>query len=139
MKKILGHDVTRKGFGIDVARKGKVVARLGVIKPLCDLPELQSILGMGDTRDNVVMMRLGAEAVARLDELVDAGLFGSRSEAAAFLVGAGIQGQKKLFQKISKQSAEIKRIRESLRKTALETFRAAAGASESADTKSKPR
>jgi Arc/MetJ-type ribon-helix-helix transcriptional regulator len=117
-------------LSIKVLPKVRVVA--GAI-PLCDVPELREflapILGKGGTRDHVVMMRLGAEAVARLDELVDAGLFGSRSEAAAFLVGAGIQGQKKLFEKISKQSAAIKRIRESLRATALETLRAAAAAS----------
>lgn len=99
--------------------------------PLSEVPELREclapFLGGEGPRGNVVMMRLGDEAVQRLDELVEAGLFGSRSEAAAFLVGAGIQSQKGLFEKIAQQSAEISKIRRSLRRTALEALREAAG------------
>jgi len=73
------------------------------------------------------MVRLSDLAVASLDELVDARLFGSRSEAAAFLVGAGIEGQRELFARIGKHSREIQRIRQSLKHEALETLRAAAG------------
>lgn len=97
--------------------------------PLSALPELQEclapFLGRGARRGHVVMVRLGDESVVRLDELVEAGLFGSRSEAAAFLVGAGIQAQKELFEKISRQSARIKKIRTSLRRSALEALRSA--------------
>jgi Arc/MetJ-type ribon-helix-helix transcriptional regulator len=73
------------------------------------------------------MVRLGDESLRRLDELVEASLFGSRSEAAAFLVGAGIQSQKGLFEKIGQHSTEIKRIRRALRRTALEALRQATG------------
>jgi Arc/MetJ-type ribon-helix-helix transcriptional regulator len=72
------------------------------------------------------MVRVGDEGVARLDELVEAGLFGSRSEAAAFLIGAGIQAQSDLFARIGRQAAEIKRLRGELRKTALDTLSGAA-------------
>jgi Arc/MetJ-type ribon-helix-helix transcriptional regulator len=95
--------------------------------PLSAIPELkewlQPFLGGKGQRGNVVMVRLGNEAVARLDQLVEASLFGSRSEAAAFLVGAGIQAQEELFKKIGRQSGEIQRLRRELRTTALKTLR----------------
>lgn len=99
--------------------------------PLSALPELREFLGpflgKGTNRDHVVMMRLGEEALQRLDDLVEAGLFGSRSEAAAFLVGAGIQSQNELFERITRYSSDIRKIRSELRRTALKTLRAAEG------------
>ena len=72
--------------------------------PLSSMSELREILepflGGGGTRGNVVMVRLADEALSRLDELVEAGLFGSRSEAAAFLVGAGIRAQQPLLDRL---------------------------------------
>lgn len=72
------------------------------------------------------MVRLGDAPVAALDVLVEAGLFGSRSEAAAFLLGAGIDAQHELFARVGKHSAEIKRIRQSLKRDALAALRGAA-------------
>jgi Arc/MetJ-type ribon-helix-helix transcriptional regulator len=98
--------------------------------PLSEVPELQKLLGrfcgLEGERANVVMMRLADPAMARLDQLVEAGLFGSRSEAAAFLVGAGIDAQSELFTRIRKHSAEMKRIRQSLRQVAIEALRSGA-------------
>jgi Arc/MetJ-type ribon-helix-helix transcriptional regulator len=96
--------------------------------PLSSLPQLEQLLVpfLGDkgSRGHVVMVRLGDDNVARLDDLVESGLFGSRSEAAAFLIGAGIQAQRELFERIAMQTSEIKRLRTALRETA----RAALGA-----------
>jgi Arc/MetJ-type ribon-helix-helix transcriptional regulator len=90
------------------------------------LQELLSRFSGGKApRENVVMVRLGDAALTSLDQLVEAGLFGSRSEAAAFLLGAGIQAQRELFERIGKHSAEIKRIRQSLKQDALEALRGA--------------
>jgi Arc/MetJ-type ribon-helix-helix transcriptional regulator len=98
--------------------------------PLSALPELREclapFLGKEDRRGHVVMMRLADQGVKCLDDLVEAGLFGSRSEAAAFLVGAGIQSQKELFDNISRYSSEIKKIRRDLRRTALKSLQTAA-------------
>jgi len=99
--------------------------------PLSALPDLRDLLApffgaKGAPRENVVMVRLGDEGVQKLDELVEAGLFGSRSEAAAFLVGAGIHAQRDLFARIADQAEEIKRLRELLRLTAREVLSAAA-------------
>jgi Arc/MetJ-type ribon-helix-helix transcriptional regulator len=95
--------------------------------PLSALPELRELLsrfcGSEGGRGNVVMMRLSDAAVGRLDELVEAGLFGSRSEAAAFLVGAGVESQHHLFERVSKHSAEIKKVRQAMRQEALAALR----------------
>jgi Arc/MetJ-type ribon-helix-helix transcriptional regulator len=107
-------------------RRPKVRAYVAAL-PLSEVPELQKLLGrfcgLEGERANVVMMRLADPAMARLDQLVEAGLFGSRSEAAAFLVGAGIDAQAELFNRIGKHSAEMKRIRQSLRQVAIEALR----------------
>ena len=98
--------------------------------PLSSLPELQELLsrfcGGEARRGNVVMVRLGNAGVTALDALVEASLFGSRSEAAAFLIGAGIEAQCELFERVGKHSAEIKRIRQSLKRDALVALRGAA-------------
>jgi Arc/MetJ-type ribon-helix-helix transcriptional regulator len=95
--------------------------------PLSALPELQELLSRycnsEAPRGNVVMVRLGDAPVAQIDVLVEAGLFGSRSEAAAFLIGAGVDAQHELFERVGERSAEIKKIRQSLKQDALKALR----------------
>ncbi len=99
--------------------------------PVSSLQQLEALLApfLGDkgSRGHVVMVRLGDDSVARLDDLVESGIFGSRSEAAAFLVGAGVQAQRELFERIAMQTSEIKRLRTSLREAALAALGAAGG------------
>ena len=71
--------------------------------------------GIRSSRDNVVMVRIDAESLARLDELVDAGIMGSRSEAAAFLISEGIKGRQPLFDRIAEKVQEIRRVKDELR------------------------
>jgi Arc/MetJ-type ribon-helix-helix transcriptional regulator len=66
-------------------------------------------------RDNVVMVRINEESLARLDELVESGIVKSRSEAAAFLIGEGIKSRLGLFDRIAEKTEEIRRAREELR------------------------
>ncbi|MDE2939007.1 MAG: hypothetical protein OXR67_08840 [Chloroflexota bacterium] len=67
------------------------------------------------TRDNVVMVRVDADSLERMDELVEAELAGSRSEAAAFLISEGIKSREPLFDAISAKVAEIRKAKEELR------------------------
>ena len=87
--------------------------------PSSALPEIEELLckfaGQPEARGNVVMVRLGDQALNALDELVETGLFGSRSESAAFLIVAGIDAQKELLSETAKHTAEIKAIRARLR------------------------
>lgn len=71
--------------------------------------------GIRSSRDNVVMVRIDSESLARLDELVDAGIMGSRSEAAAFLISEGVMGRQALFDRIAEKVQEIRRVKDELR------------------------
>ena len=66
-------------------------------------------------RDNVLMVRINKESLKKLDELVEAGLFKSRSESAAFLIREGIKARADLFEKIAEKTNEIKNLKEELK------------------------
>jgi len=67
-------------------------------------------------RDSVVMVRLNKDSLAKIDELVEAGVAASRSEAAAFLIAAGIEARRPLFDKIAEKVEEIRQKKEELRR-----------------------
>ena len=70
----------------------------------------------------MVMVRISDEALSKVDQLVEANLFSSRSECAAFLIGAGIDSQKELFDRLSAHTDEIRKLKEQLRKIAFEAL-----------------
>ena len=74
-----------------------------------------TVQGVRGSRDNVVMVRVDKASLDRLDELVEAGIMGSRSEAAAFLISEGIKARQPLFDRISEKIREIRRAKEELR------------------------
>ena len=55
------------------------------------------------------------DPAAKLDQLVQAGVFQSRSEAASFLIDEGIKGQTPLFDRVQQKLLEIERLRSELR------------------------
>ncbi len=73
---------------------------------------IQAMRGTG--RDGVVMVRVNQESMKRIDELIETGLVGSRSEAAAYLVAEGIKANQDLFDKISSKMEAIRKAREEL-------------------------
>ena len=68
-------------------------------------------------RDTTALVRLSDASSDALDTLVSAGVFKSRSEAAAFLIDEGIKAQSPLFQRIQDKLTEIERLRAELRTT----------------------
>lgn len=66
-------------------------------------------------RDFPLMVRVNREALRRIDELVEAGIFKSRSESAAFLISEGIKAQAGLFERIEEKIREIERLRSELK------------------------
>ena len=66
-------------------------------------------------RDNVVMVRMDVNCLEKIDQLVEAGISGSRSEAAAFLIVEGVKSRQGLFDKMADKVEEIRRAREDLR------------------------
>ncbi|HKG15196.1 MAG TPA: hypothetical protein VKB12_17870 [Pyrinomonadaceae bacterium] len=65
--------------------------------------------------DYVVAVKLSHEAQDSLEQLVQAGVFRTRAEAAAFLIDEGIRAQAELFARVSTKLSEIERLRAELR------------------------
>jgi len=106
---------------------GRLRSKAGIIAEHREGKDLKDLLGQfinkGDGRGNVVMVRVNDDALARMDLLVEADLFGSRSECAAFLIGAGIDSQKELFDRLSVHTEEIRKLKEQLRKVAWDALK----------------
>jgi hypothetical protein len=60
---------------------------------------------------NVVTCRLDDDALSALDALVEAGVRSTRSEAAAWLIKAGLEANQDLLREVSGTVAEIRRLR----------------------------
>lgn len=67
------------------------------------------------SRNTVLTIRVNDECNEKLNMLVEAGLFRSRSESAAFLIQEGIKSQRTLFDKIAHKLKKIDQIREELK------------------------
>ena len=67
------------------------------------------------SRNTVLTIRVNDESNRKLNMLVDAGLFKSRSESAAFLIEEGIKSQSYLFLKITERLDKIDKIKEELK------------------------
>ncbi len=65
--------------------------------------------------DYVVAVKLSHEAQDKLEQLVQAGVFRTRAEAAAFLIDEGIKSQTDLFGRVEQKLSEIERLRAELR------------------------
>jgi hypothetical protein len=65
--------------------------------------------------DYVVAVKVSHAAQDKLEQLVQAGVFRSRAEAAAFLIDEGIKAQTELFDRVSLKLSEIERLRAELR------------------------
>ncbi len=67
------------------------------------------------SRNTVLTIRVNDECNEKLNMLVEAGLFKSRSESAAFLIQEGIGVQKDIFTKITGKLKKMEKIREELK------------------------
>lgn len=89
------------------------------------IPESLSAIGRDISRtieraisakdDYVVAVKVSADAQDKLEALVQAGVFRSRAEAAAYLIDEGIKTQSALFDRVQQKLAEIERLRAELR------------------------
>jgi Arc/MetJ-type ribon-helix-helix transcriptional regulator len=89
------------------------------------IPESLSAIGRDISRtiekaisakdDYVVAVKVSPEAQDKLEQLVQAGVFRSRAEAAGFLIDEGIRTQSALFERVKQKLAEIERLRAELR------------------------
>ena len=89
------------------------------------IPESLSAIGRDISRtieramsakdDYVVAVKISPEAQEKLEQLVQAGVFRNRAEAAGFLIDEGIRTQAALFGRVEQKLAEIERLRAELR------------------------
>jgi len=89
------------------------------------LPEQLSAIGRDISRtieraisakdDYMLAVKVSADAQVKLGQLVQAGVFGTRAEAASFLIDEGIKTQGALFERVEQKLGEIERLRAELR------------------------
>ncbi|HMF57375.1 MAG TPA: hypothetical protein VK619_13615 [Pyrinomonadaceae bacterium] len=89
------------------------------------IPESLSAIGRDISRtieraisakdDYVVAVKVSEDAQEKLEQLVQAGVFRSRAEAAAYLIDEGIRTQSALFDRVQQKLSEIERLRAELR------------------------
>src|SRR5947207_13231859 len=89
------------------------------------IPEQLSAIGRDISRtieraisakdDYMLAVKVSRDAQVKLGQLVQAGVFGTRAEAAAFLIDEGIRVQGPLFERVEQKLAEIERLRAELR------------------------
>ena len=77
-------------------------------------------------KNNVVTCRLDDAAVDALDALVEAGIRTTRSDAAAWLISAGIEAHRELFDRVNATVNEIRKLRLEARDIARQMTRDAA-------------
>jgi hypothetical protein len=70
--------------------------------------------------DYVVAVKVSADGQEKLDQLVQAGVFRSRAEAAAYLIDEGVKTQSALFERVQQKLGEIERLRAELREMVTE-------------------
>ena len=89
------------------------------------IPEQLSAIGRDISRtieraisakdDYMLAVKVSQDAQIKLGQLVQAGVFGTRAEAAAFLIDEGIKTQTALFERVEQKLGEIERLRAELR------------------------
>jgi ATP-dependent Clp protease ATP-binding subunit ClpA len=75
---------------------------------------------MKDAKDNVVTCRVDAQDLAAIDTLIEAGLRSTRSDAASWLIHAGIKSQAELFTRVEATVDQIRRLRQEAQTMAQE-------------------
>jgi hypothetical protein len=63
---------------------------------------------MGDARDHVIGVRIDRRTLQAIDLLIEAGIHETRSAAAAWLIHAGVEAQRNLFEQIATTATQIR-------------------------------
>jgi len=89
------------------------------------IPEQLSAIGRDISRtieraisakdDYMLAVKVSQDAQIKLGQLVQAGVFGTRAEAASFLIDEGIKTQTALFERVEQKLGEIEQLRAELR------------------------
>lgn len=83
-----------------------------VIQYLATALHQRQLWGEKGARSNVVMCRVNDRDLEAIDFLIEAGIRTTRSDAAGWLISAGIEGNKALFDKLHHTAKEIRHLRD---------------------------
>ena len=118
-------DLMLRGDDPDVDSEDQARTTSSVRDIASRIPESLSAIGRDISRtieramsakdDYVVAVKISPEAQDKLEQLVQAGVFRNRAEAAGFLIDEGIRTQAALFGRVEQKLAEIERLRAELR------------------------
>ncbi|MCL4541484.1 MAG: hypothetical protein M1396_03960 [Chloroflexi bacterium] len=96
-------------FGLTVQRVRQEMARLLQERNARIVERLSQVL---PPRGNVVSCRIDVNDLDAIDMLVEAGIRTTRSEAAAWLIHAGVEAQRDLLTKVRATVAQIRQLRQ---------------------------
>ena len=89
------------------------------------------------SKSNVVTCRIDGRDLDAVDALIEAGIRSTRSDAAAWLIHAGIEANRPLFEKVYGTVAEIRRLRVVAQSLAQEAAGSEEGSTESKEEQSQ--
>ncbi len=101
-------DTVRTAVAVAVATRSAPTARENVYSAEAPQP---GATPAGGPKTNVVACRLDDATLDAIDALVEAGIRNTRSDAAAWLIGAGIEAHRPLFERVNATVNEIRRLR----------------------------
>jgi hypothetical protein len=79
--------------------------------------EVQGVLG-GLAKGNVITCRIWPRDLEAIDLLIEAGIRNTRSDAASWLIHAGIEANHELFEQVQSTVADIRRLRQQVQAVA---------------------
>ena len=97
---------------LGILREGEGVAADILVQLGADLPTVRGRLDAFFRKDNVVTCRISARDLEAIDMLVEAGIRSTRSDAAAWLIGAGVEANEDLFGRVRATVGQIRRLRD---------------------------
>ncbi len=109
-------------LGINLGDARREVQRMLSARGVAEKPSAEP----SAPKNNVVTCRLDDAAVDALDALVEAGIRSTRSDAAAWLISAGIEAHRELFDRVNATVSEIRKLRLEARDIARQMTRDAA-------------
>ena len=114
--RIIAHEAKQSAetIGKDLKEGAKSSAST-MASPIIEAGKRITVDRHGASRKNVLVVRLNSDSIRKLNDLVDAGITSSRSEAAAYLINEGIQAKRIMFDNISRNLANVRLAREELR------------------------
>lgn len=117
------HYIGTEHILLGLAREGEGVAA-GILANLeIDLDKARTeVLGVLGSlaKGMVITCRIWPRDLEAIDLLVEAGIRNTRSDAAAWLIHAGIEGNRELFEQVQTTVADIRRLRQQVQAVARE-------------------